>query len=80
MQSLAAEVQAYHTAYITERSRFQSAWETFESNIQLTDEGIVKEYLNIKAKLGKRWSEMEALHTLCLERWGAVAKFSGFIG
>ena len=80
MQSLSAEVQAYHVAYVTERSRFETAWKTYESQVQLTDEQKVRRYLEINSLVIKQRAEMEALHTLCLERWGAVAKFSGFTG
>jgi hypothetical protein len=80
MQSLSAEVQGYHVAYVTERSRFETAWKTYESQVQLTDEQKVRSYLEINSLVIKQRAEMEALHTLCLERWGAVAKFSGFAG
>jgi hypothetical protein len=80
MQSLAAEVQAYHVAYVTERSRFETAWKAYESQVQFTDEQKVRSYLEINSLVIKQRAEMEALHTLCLERWGAVAKFSGFTG
>jgi hypothetical protein len=80
MQSLSAEVQAYHVAYVTERSRFETAWKIYESQVQLTDEQKVRSYLEINSVMIKQRAEMEALHTLCLERWGAVAKFSGFTG
>ena len=80
MQSLAAEVQAYHIAYISERSRFEEALKTYEEHINFTDEQIVRTYLKVKEELIWKRTEMEALHTLCLERWGSVAKFAGFTG
>ena len=82
MQLLAAEVQAYHTAYVTERVRFEEAWNKYETQVQFvfTSEAKVREYLDLKERLLKQRAEMETLHTLCLERWGSVAKFSGFTG
>jgi len=82
MQLLAAEVQGYHTAYVMESSRFQEAWNKYETQIQFefTSETRVRQYLDLKEKLIKQRAEMENLHTLCLERWGSVAKFSGFAG
>jgi len=82
MQLLAAEVQGYHTAYVMESSRFQEAWNKYETQIQFefTSEAKVRQYLDLKEKLIKQRAEMESLHTLCLERWGSVAKFSGFAG
>lgn len=80
MQSLAGEVQAYHIAYISERSRFEEALKTYEENINFTDEQIVRTYLKVTEELIWKRTEMEALHTLCLERWGSVAKFAGFTG
>ena len=80
MQSLAGEVQAYHIAYITERCRFEEALKTYEEHINFTDEHIVRTYLKVKEELILKRTEMEALHTLCLERWGSVAKFAGFTG
>lgn len=82
MQALAAEVQAYHTAYVMERVRFEEAWNKYESHIQFvfTSEAKVRQYLDLKERLIKQRVEMETLHTLCLERWGSVAKFSGFTG
>jgi curved DNA-binding protein CbpA len=80
MQALAAEVQAYHTAYVMERVRFEEAWNKYETLVQFvfTSEAKVREYLDLKERLIKQRAEMETLHTLCLERWGSVAKFSGF--
>jgi len=80
MQSLAAQVQAYHIAYIAERSRFEEALKSYEEHINFTDEQIVRTYLQFKEELIWKRTEMEALHTLCLERWGSVAKFAGFTG
>ena len=82
MQLLAAEVQAYHAAYVAERSRFEEAWNKYEAEIQFqfTNEAKVRTYLDVKDKLIKQRAEMETLHSLCLERWGSVAKFSGFTG
>ena len=80
MQSLAGEVQAYHIAYIAERYRFEEALKAYEEHINFTDEQIVRTYLKVKEELILTRTEMEALHTLCLERWGSVAKFAGFTG
>lgn len=82
MQLLAAEVQAYHTSYVIERSRFEEAWNKYEAEIQFqfTNEERVRSYLEAKDKVIRQRAEMESLHSLCLERWGSVAKFSGFIG
>jgi curved DNA-binding protein CbpA len=82
MQILAAEVQQYHTAYVVERSRFEETWNKYEAEIQFqfTNEAKVRTYLDVKDQLIKQRAEMESLHTLCLERWGSVAKFSGFTG
>ena len=82
MESLAAEVQAYHFAFVSERSRFEAAWNNYESEIQFefTNEFQVRQYLLMKAELVKQRDEMEALHTLCVERWGTVAKFAKFTG
>ena len=82
MQILAAEVQQYHIAYVVERSRFEEAWNKYEAEIQFqfTDEAKVRTYLDVKDQLIKQRAEMESLHSLCLERWGSVAKFSGFTG
>jgi hypothetical protein len=82
MQLLAAEVQAYHTAYVAEHARFEEALNKYENQLQFlfTNEQKVRAYLEIKERLLKQRAEMEGLHTLCLERWGSVAKFSGFTG
>jgi len=80
MQSLAQELQQYHIAYVTERARFDEAWKLYESSLRFWDESSVKKYLELNERISKQRSEMEGLHRLCLERWGAVAKFSGFTG
>ena len=80
MQSLAQEVQQYHIAYVTERARFDEAWKMYESTLQFTDELSVRKYLEVSERIARERGEMEGLHRLCLERWGAVAKFSGFTG
>ena len=80
MQSLAGEVHAYHIAYLAERLRFEEAVKAYEEHLNFTDEQTVRIYLKIKEELIMKRTEMEALHTLCLERWGSVAKFAGFTG
>lgn len=82
MQSLAQQVQAYHSAYVAERTRFEEAWKKYETEIQFhfPNEHNVRIYLEAKERFIEQRAEMEMLHTLCLERWESVAKFSGFAG
>lgn len=81
MQLLAQEVHAYHSAYVTERSRFDQAWTEYEAYLSVfTSEQKVRAYLEVKDRISGQRAEMDAIHTLCLERWGSVAKFSGFTG
>jgi len=78
MASLAEELQKYHAAYIFERARFEAVWHQYEQSMNLTDELSLRAYLDTRTLMLKERDETEALHALCLERWGAVAKFSGF--
>ena len=78
MQTLAEEVQVYHGAYIQEGARFEESWKSYESTIQFHNEPAVRGYLELKGRLLQQRAQMEALHTLCLERWGAVSRFAGF--
>ena len=80
MQLLAHEVHAYHMACIAERFRFEEAVKAYEENLNFTDEQTVRTYLKVKEELILKRTEMEALHRLCLERWGLVAKFAEFTG
>ena len=80
MISLAAELQCYHASYVRERTNFEAAWQLYEKGLKFADEASVRKYLDSHALMMKARSEAEALHTLCLERWGTVAKFTGFTG